>query len=392
MHYGGLDLVHLARFLPRWLEQARRQDAQDADAADAAEALDEIDKLDEPAGRLVDVSMLIRLVDDSLTVSTRQADAVGFLAAMQRGYPDYGCRSNPAKDRASWRGARPTRAAATAAAAAAAAAATAAATAAAAAATAAATAAAAAAAAPAGAGGEEARGGDLVHDGFGRAFFSWCGSLLNVASGEVQPDLRRRGRLHASGVRALGGQPLCVLLRRMSGALRPKLHRLYLDPQLNSGVTVRHTLPQPRAATHSYLLSPFYQVRRNVFLALLHAASFGLAFSRRVVALRNPDALIELLGDVIRFAASTAHSTQRRCATLPPEEMRGCSVLLETAEVVWLGWAAVEVLLWHRRSCPLTHTVWRRVRGLRRAADTAAAQPLAVDARGLVRHFCAVAE
>ena len=123
MHYGGLDLVHLARFLPRWLEQARRQDAQDADAADAAEALDEIDKLDEPAGRLVDVSMLIRLVDDSLTVSTRQADAVGFLAAMQRGYPDYGCRSNPAKDRASWRGARPTRAAATAAAAAAAAAA-----------------------------------------------------------------------------------------------------------------------------------------------------------------------------------------------------------------------------------------------------------------------------
>eukprot|EP00964_Phaeocystis_antarctica_P106470 scaffold71342_cov65-Phaeocystis_antarctica.AAC.2 len=85
--------------------------------------------------------------------------------------------------------------------------------------------------------------------------------------------------------------------------------------------------------------------------------------------------------------ASTAHSTQRRCATLPPEEMRGCSVLLETAEVVWLGWAAVEALLWHRRSCPLTHTVWRRVRGLRRAADAAAAQPLAVDARGFVRHF-----
>ena len=48
-------------------------------------------------------------------------------------------------------------------------------------------------------------------------------------------------------------------------------------------------------------------MRRNVFLALLHAASFGLAFSRRVVALRNPDALIELLGDVIRFAASTTY-------------------------------------------------------------------------------------
>ena len=30
------------------------------------------------------------------------------------------------------------------------------------------------------------------------------------------------------------------------------------------------------------------QVRRNVFLALLHATSFGLAFARRVVALRNP--------------------------------------------------------------------------------------------------------
>jgi len=69
--------------------------------------------------------------------------------------------------------------------------------------------------------------------------------------------------------------------------------------------------------------------------------------------------------------------------------MRGCSALLETAEVVWLGWAAVEALLWHRRSCPLTHAVWRRARGLRRAADAAAAQPLAVDTRGLVRHFCA---
>ena len=76
LHYGGLDLAHLARFLPRWLEQARRQDAQDADDAEA---------LDEPAGRLVDVSTLIRLVDDSLTVSTRQSDAVGFLAAIQRG-------------------------------------------------------------------------------------------------------------------------------------------------------------------------------------------------------------------------------------------------------------------------------------------------------------------
>ena len=183
----------------------------------------------------------------------------------------------------------------------------------------------------------------------------------------MQPDLSRRGKLHASGVRALGGQPLHVLLRRMSGALRPKLHRLYLDPQLNSAVTVR----------------------RNVFLALLHAVSFGLAFSRRVVATRNPDALIELLGDLIRFAASAAHSTQRRCATLPPDEMLGCSVLLETTEVVWLGWAAVEALLWHRRSCPFTHTMWRRARGLRRAADAAAAQPLAVDARSLVRHFCA---
>ena len=247
LHYGGLDLAHLARFLPRWLEQARRQDAQDADDAEA---------LDEPAGRLVDVSTLIRLVDDSLTVSTRQSDAVGFLAAMQRGYPDYGCRSNPAKDRASWGRARPTRAAAAAATAAATAAAAAAAAARGAAVLGAAAApgvaAAAAAAAAAGAAGE-ARGGDLVHDGFGRAFFSWCGSLLNVSSGEVQPDLSRRGRLHASGVRALGGQPLCVLLRRMSGALRPKLHRLYLDPQLNSGVTVRRRLS--RAATHSSLLS-----------------------------------------------------------------------------------------------------------------------------------------
>ena len=185
----------------------------------------------------------------------------------------------------------------------------------------------------------------------------------------MQPDLSRRGRLHASGVRALGGQPLRTLLRRMSGALRPKLHRLYLDPQLNSGVTVRRS-PPPRAAAHSlpspspspstspypsaspspsrccsllaprshslilllapdllhlpfalaactgYLCLPaaccflltqllticylapaacclatccvLRQVRRNVFLALLHATSFGLAFARRVVALRNP--------------------------------------------------------------------------------------------------------
>ena len=133
------------------------------------------------------MSTLIRLVDDSLVVSTRQEDALGFLAAMRRGYPDYGCRSNPAKDRASWQGAHPTRAATAAAAAAAttttAAAATAATAEMAAAAAASAEAApsavveeAAAASTPAGAGGE-ARGGDLVRDGFGRAFFSWCGSL-----------------------------------------------------------------------------------------------------------------------------------------------------------------------------------------------------------------------
>ena len=56
--------------MPRWLDRARRDDAG--------------------------MSTLIRLVDDSLMVSTRQADATGFLAAMQRGCPDYGCRSNPA--------------------------------------------------------------------------------------------------------------------------------------------------------------------------------------------------------------------------------------------------------------------------------------------------------
>ena len=65
------------------------------------------------------------------------------------------------------------------------------------------------------------------------------------------------------------------------------------------------------------------------------------------------------------------------------------ATLLRQAEVVWLGWGAVEALLWHQRSCPLAHEVWRRARGLRRAADAAGAQPLAVDVRGLVRHVIA---
>ena len=68
--------------------------------------------------------------------------------------------------------------------------------------------------------------------------------------------------------------------------------------------------------------------------------------------------------------------------------MRACSALLEQAEVVWLGWAAVEAFLWHQRSCPLAHAVWQRAGGLRRAADAAVVGlPLAVDVRELVRHF-----
>ena len=321
------------------------------------------------------VSTLVRLVDDCLAVSTRRSDAAGFVAAMRRGYPDYGCSSNPAKTRVSWprstggdgdcddldldldgdgdgavqldAGAAP--------------------------------AAAAPAAAP-GQGRTAGRGGGLAYDGFGRGYFPWCGSLFAVANGEVCADLRRRGKMHAAEVRNLGpglggrmagahgaSPPLGALLGRMSGALKPKLHRLYLDPQLNSAEAVR----------------------RSLFVGLMHAAAFGLACARRLGA-RNAASVVAALCELLRFASQTARSTQRACLALPPAAMGGCSALVEPAEVAWLGWAAVEALLWHRRSAPLARAVWRRARALRRAAEETCTPPrAAVDARGLVRHFVA---
>ena len=64
-------------------------------------------------------------------------------------------------------------------------------------------------------------------------------------------------RAATSGVRALGGQPLCVLLRRMSGALRPKLHRqLLVQRQLQRSMLKSSVAPWQRPSFCSAPVPP----------------------------------------------------------------------------------------------------------------------------------------
>ena len=116
----------------------------------------------------------------------------GFLNAMQRGFPEFGCCINDSKTRMHCPDS--------------------------------------VAQGTAGSSGEgSAALTSLPGDGASRRFFAWCGSLINVESCEVQPDYRRRSAARCSTRPRL---PLARMLDRFRAAIKPKLRRLFVDPQV----------------------------------------------------------------------------------------------------------------------------------------------------------------
>lgn len=240
-----------------------------------------------PAG----VSALLRLIDDSLCVSTNSAVSHGFVSALKRGIEPYGCHAQLEKTRAlpvheQGLGASPR-----------------------------AQSGARSAASP-------------VRDGHGRRFFNWCGLLLNVQSCEVQSDLCRRSGAHtlSSGTRQPARLRASALASKMRAAIKNKLVPIFIDPQLNSSLTVR----------------------RNVLHALAYAISLGLACTRWVLARRQPAIALCTVAGLIRYTSSMTRRYQRRCVLMQPNEGGDIdlpSTMLEHLEVRWLGWAALVMVL-----------------------------------------------
>ena len=313
VHYGALDHVLLARFLARFCALG---------AAAAAPSQDGI----APCGGGV-ASALLRLVDDSLSVTTDGTTHAGFLEAMQRGFPQFGCCINASKTRTHC------------------------------------PAAAAAAARLGGAHGAAQPANPA--DGAGRRFFAWCGSLINVDSCEVQPDYRRR-----SAVRCFSARPRLPLARalldRFRAAVKPKLRRLFVDPQLNSTLTVR----------------------RNVFHALVYAFTLGLPAMRHAVAAGQLSGLLRCVNELLTFTARVASSNQRACLGLPALRLGRGSTLLESQEVAWLGWKALCAMLPGGLNCATARAARARVRHVESAGsmsgDNLALLGEAAEGRSLV--------
>ena len=251
-----------------------------------------------PLAQPVSASGLLRLSDDSLCVSTDVAVSCGFIRALKRGFEPYGCQAQLAKTRTL------------------------------------------PAYAPCPKTPSRMVGGTCgsveaqdsasasIRDGHGRRFFNWCGLLLNVHSCEVQPDLRRRGGAQtlSSSTRLPARLRVSRLASRMRTAAKNKLFPIFVDPQLNSGLTVR----------------------RTVLHALAYAMTLGLACARWVLARKQPAIALRAVTDLIRYTSSMTRRYQRRCISAPSHMDGGMgfpSMLLEHLEVQWLGWAALAMVL-----------------------------------------------
>jgi len=129
--------------------------------------------------------------------------------------------------------------------------------------------------------------GPTACDARGREYFGWCGLLFNMVSCEVHPDMGRR----RASLRVPGRAPLSSLRDRMRTAAKPQLRALFVDPTLNSTLTVR----------------------RNLNHAFLHAISSALAATGRAAASRHPEVVTSAVAELACFAARVVRNNQRRC-------------------------------------------------------------------------------
>jgi len=208
----------------------------------------------------------------------------------------------------------------------------------------------------------------MCTDAQGRRFFPWCGWLIDVETCEARPYLGKARLLAAREHRPRRGSvSLARWLALACKGLKPKLHRAFVDPQLNSGLVVR----------------------RNIFHAFLHAL-LSSHLSQQDAA---PDALARALEACVLYGSRVARTHQRRAVQLAPHG-RCASTLLAGCEVEYLGWAAVSVICQHRPATLGAPALRRRIRRLLTLAEQRCVQlaepcmPLlaaACDAQGLIR-------
>ena len=286
IHYGALDHVILARYLARLVadDTARR-------------AL---------PSRSGDVNALLRLVDDSLTVTSNATNHEGMLTTMRRGFPQFGCRVNNSKTRAqcsahSRATKHPEHSTVV--------------------------------SQPA----EQTDSSDC-RDGLGRRFFPWCGSLINLTSCEFQPDFRRRAVAYPLAGRAQPGG-LRMLASKFRATVKPKLRRIFVDPQACPPPAPSARTPSVRV-TNAQVNSTL-TVRRNVFHALLHAVMLGFVAARRGQTFYEPQSVLQCVDGILTFAARLAIANQCACLARDDRTRLPASTLLERREVAWLGWVAL---------------------------------------------------
>ena len=208
----------------------------------------------------------------------------------------------------------------------------------------------------------------MCTDAQGRHFFPWCGWLIDVATCEVRPHLGKARLLAAREHRPRRGSvSLARWLALACKGLKPKLHRAFVDPQLNSGLVVR----------------------RNIFHAFLHA----LLSSHLGQQDAAPAALTRALEACVLYGSRVARTHQRRAVQMAPHG-RCASTLLAGCEVEYLGWAAVSVICQHRPATLGAPALRRRIRRRLTLAEQRCVQlaepcmPLlatACDAQGLIR-------
>ncbi|KAJ2004365.1 Telomerase reverse transcriptase [Coemansia thaxteri] len=140
-------------------------------------------------------TLVIRMIDDFLIISTDQSLAMALLERMYQGVPEYGCELNKAKTLTNF---------------------------------------------------EATVGGQRIDLATG-ATFPWCGMLFDERTLDVSVDYSRLAQAGVLGV-ALGGRAVqvadFVLGHKLSIALRLRMHKLYMDCSFNSRLTVLRNLYQ----------------------------------------------------------------------------------------------------------------------------------------------------
>jgi len=181
-------------------------------------------------------------------------------------------------------------------------------------------------------------------DGFGREYFAWCGSMINVRTCEVHSDCAHRApKQHAIVPGMRSRLPSARLVRKLCGALKPKLRAIFVDQHINSNTTIR----------------------RNIHRGFLHCLAVGFAATGRALAVREPGTVAQALGHLLCFAARVVRMNQRRCAQMVPAPTAGGPAFLtvQFAEIEWLAWAALLSIL-PRNSKVLIQTATRRLKAI----------------------------